>query len=678
MKLYISKNGCDTNPGTADAPLASVIGARDRIRSIKETGISEPITVVIGSGEYTTPAIVLDERDSGTASAPITYEAEGAVILNGGVTLNPALFTALTDEEKARLHGDAGERVVRCDLTKLGLTRADWGEMCVTGSHNTGSRYDGAVLSPMWCELFVNDIRQTIARYPNEEFLYTTEPIREGNGLESPGSVKKMTHAEWVKVRNPLSDIYGIDSDTAKRAASWKTLDQVWMFGYPVYNWADMSSPVVRIDAEKCEMETQMVSMFGMKPHAPYYFYNVFEELDAPGEWYLDREKGLLYLYPAADLSTAVIHLSIISESVFTAKNVSHLTLRGITFTGTRADAVTLSGNHLTVETCCVKNVAGCAFSANGTQITIRGCDIHHTGKGGIEIHGGDRTTLTSSENVVENNHIHNTAEIFKTYTPGVNMQGVGIVCRKNTIHDIPHMAIGFFSCNDCIMEYNEIYHCCQFADDSGAIYSGRDYTVQGNVIRCNYFHDMKSDADNHIGIFGVYCDDNLGGCEITQNIFERCQSAMLLHGGHDMIFRGNVIVDACPKSVYSVRFHGYGYWDTLLEGGSHMQTLQNIPWQSETWQKAYPHLAEYLTWDPETEGRFPHFGDLSGNVIINHKPFDCNFPWDDGRFGNRIENNTILDVRPDCPTEELVSSVLPETVPGFDAIPFAEIGCGM
>ena len=677
MKLYISVNGCDTNPGTADAPLASVIGARDKIRSVKETGITEPITVVIGPGEYNTPAIVFDDRDSGTASCPITYEADGEVILNGGVTLASDLFVPLTDEEKARLHGDAKERVVRCDLTKLGLTRADWGEMCVTGSHNTGSRYDGAVLSPMWCELFVNDVRQTVARYPNRDFLYSTEPIREGRGLESPGSVKKMTMQEWAQVRNPLSDIYGIDADTAKRAAAWKTLDEVWMFGYPVYNWADMSSPVVRIDAETCEMETQMVSMFGMKPHAPYYFYNVFEELDAPGEWYLDRASGWLYLYPPAELSASTVNLSILSESVLTADGVSHLHLRGITFTGTRADAVTLIGDHLSVENCCVKNVAGYAYRASGTHITIRGCEIHHTGKGGIEISGGDRASLTSSENVVEYNHIHDTAEIFKTYTPGVNMQGVGIVCRNNTIHDIPHMAIGFFTCNDCVMEYNEIYNCCQFADDSGAIYSGRDYSVQGNVIRRNYFHDMKSDAENHIGIFGVYCDDNLGGCEITQNIFERCQSAMLLHGGHDMIFRGNVIADACPKSVYSVRFHGYGYWDDLLPGGLHDQALRRVPWQSEVWQKAYPHLSDYLTWDAETEGRYPHFGDLSGNVIINHKPFDCNFPWDDVRFGNRMENNTFLEARPAGSTEALVTEILPKTVPGFEAIPFAKIGCG-
>lgn len=674
-EFYVSRQGCDKNPGTKDKPFASVERARDAVRALIAQGLTAPVNVHVAAGEYTVRQFSLDARDSGTESCPITYAADGEVILNGGVILPSEGFEALTDEEKSRLHGDAVDRVVRYDLKKHGLTRGDWGEMCVTGSHHTGARYDGAVLSPMWCELFVNDRRQTVARYPNEDFLYTTEPVREGRGLESPGSVKKMTREEWAKLRNPLSDIYGIDADTAKRAAAWKTLDEVWMFGYPVYNWADMSSPVVRIDAEKCEMETQMVSMFGMKPHAPYYFYNVFEELDAPGEWYLDRAAGWLYLYPDADLTTADINLSILSESVLCADGVSYLTLRGFTFTGTRADAVTLAGNHLTVEDCCVKNVAGCAFHLSGNSLAVRGCEIHHTGKGGIDISGGDRNTLTSSENIVENNHIHDTAEIFKTYTPGVNMHGVGIVCRNNTIHDIPHMAIGFFGCNDCVMEYNEIYNCCRFADDSGAIYSGRDYTVQGNKIHRNYFHDMMSDADGHIGIFGVYCDDNLGGCEITQNIFERCQSALLLHGGHDMIFRGNVILESCPKSVYSVRYHGYGYWDTLLEGGEHDQVHKLVPWQSEVWRRAYPHLAEYMTWDAETEGRYPHYGDLSGNVIINHKPFDYSFQWDDVRFKNRIENNTFLDESPEADLKTLVGVTLPQMIDDFAPIPLDKIG---
>ena len=304
MHYYVAVNGNDANPGTKDAPFATFERARDAVREEIRKGLTEPVTVTLSEGIYYTGNIVLTEEDSGTEAFPIVYEAEGNVVLNGGMTLRAEMFEPLTEEEKSRLHGDAKEKVVRADLKKLGLCRRDWGEMCVTGSHHTGDRYDGAVLSPMWCELFVNDVRQTVARYPNEGFLYTEEPICEGEGRESTvtGSIRyRYTPEEWENIRNPLSDIYRLDSDTAKRAASWKTLDDVWMFGYPAWNWADMSTPVVGIDEKTCAMETGMVSLYGMKKGAPYYFYNVFEELDAPGEWYLDRNSGFLYLYPSQE-----------------------------------------------------------------------------------------------------------------------------------------------------------------------------------------------------------------------------------------------------------------------------------------------------------------------------------------------------------------------------------------
>ncbi len=677
MIYYVSKNGCDHNEGTKTAPFASLSRARDAVREKIRGELTEPITVRVTAGEYAVRHLVFDARDSGIVSCPVTYEAEGEVVLNGGMTLPADFFEPLTEEERARLHGEARDRVVRIDLRKLGLCREDYGEMCVTGSHHTGEHYDGVVLSPLWCELFVNDIRQTIARYPNEGFLYTKEPIREGDGLESSITGKivyRYTLDEWAKKRNPTSDVYQLDAKTAKRAASWKTLHDVWFYGYPRWNWADMSTPIVRIDAENGAMETKLVSRYGMKPNAPYYFYNVFEELDAPGEWYLDRDTGILYLYPAVDLANAKITLSLLTESVMALENVSHLTLCGFTFTGTRADALTLSGEHLTVRRCTVKNVAGNAMVVHGNHIRIHDCEIHHVGRGGVITSGGDRNTLTPSHIVVENNHVHHYAEIYRTYQPAVALCGVGIVCRHNRIHDSSHMAIAFEG-NEHVMEYNEIHDVCKTADDSSAIYSGRDYTTQGNVVRRNYFHDLKSDASREVGVFAVYCDDNLGKCTITQNIFVRCQSALLLHGGHNMTFTGNVILDACPKSKESVNFSRYHYWDDLLPEGLHMKRLQAVAWQSEIWKKAYPQIEKYLSWDPETEQRFPHYADISGNVIINHKPMHINFAWEDARFGNRVENNVFLDVCPENDLARLCEEVLPTLVLDFAPIPFEKIG---
>ena len=674
---YVAVNGNDADTGTKDAPFATLERARDAIREQIQKGLTEPITVKINEGLYYTGNIVLTEQDSGTEAFPIVYEGEGNVILNGGMMLCADMFEALTGAERARLHGDAAEKTVRADLKKLGLCRRDWGEMCVTGSHHTGDRYDGAVLSPLWCELFVNDVRQTIARYPNEGFLYTEAPIREGEGKESTitGSIKyRYTPEEWENVRNPLSDIYRLDPDTAKRAAAWKTLKGVWMFGYPAWNWADMSTPVVNIDAETCEMETKMVSLYGMKTGAPYYFYNVFEELDAPGEWYLDRDTGFLYLYPSAPLEDSAVMLSLSTESILTLKDVSYVTLRGITFTGTRADALTFSGDHLTVEDCVVKNVGGYAMVIQGDHHLVCGSEICHVGQGGVKICGGDRATLTPSGNIVENNHIHHFAEIFKNYRPAVQLDGVGNICRHNLIHDSTHMAIGF-SGNEHLIEYNEIYAVCKTSDDASAVYSGRDYSTQGTVIRWNYFHDIKSSAKKNVGIFAVYCDDNLGKCTIVQNVFVRCQSALLLHGGHNMTFVGNLIMDAPENARSALTFHKYHCWWDLLGDSLHAQRLRQVPWQSEIWKKAYPQIEKYLSWDIETEQRFPHYANISGNVIIRHKEIEINFDWEDPLFENKMENNITLKETPVCDLVRLCEAWLPNEIDGFEPIPFSEIG---
>ena len=677
MLYYVATNGNDKNAGTKDAPFATIERARDEIRGKIRAGLTETVTVKILSGVYKVGSIEFDERDSGTEKFPVIYEAEEDVTLNGGVRLSAEMFEPLTEQERLRLSAEARTHVVRANLRRLGLSRSDWGEMCVTGSHNTGDRYDGAVLSPIWCELFVNDVRQTVARYPNEGFLYTGDPIREGDGLESKVTGKviyRYTLEQWAQKRNPVADIFGIDDATAKRAASWKTLQDVWMFGYPAWNWAGMSTPIASISAKDCSMETKMVSRYGIKSHVPFYFYNVFEELDSPGEWYLDRESGWLYLYPPCDLSCAVIDLSILSDSILTVKNASYITFKGLTFTATRGDALTLSGHHLSLENCEIKNVAGNAAVINGDHIHVSGCVMHHLGRGGVIINGGDRAKLIPSGNVLEDNHIHHISEIFTTYQPAFSLDGVGNLCRHNRIHDSTHMAI-YFMGNDHIIEYNEIYDVCRTADDSSSIYSGRDYTTQGTVIRFNYFHDIKSIEKNDVGIFAVYCDDCLGKCTVEHNIFERCQSALLLHGGHNMSFRGNVIVDACEKSRNSINFSKYYYPEDLEGDGIHVQRLALVPWQSEAWKKAYPQIGQYLSWDAKTEQAYPHFGDISGNVIINHAPFEINFPWYEVHFANKIENNVFLKDRPVGTTAYLCAELLPERIEGFEPILIEKIG---
>ena len=322
--FYVSTKGNDANNGKKDAPFLTIERAVEAVRNTDKTE-KNGITVCIEGGEYHVSSLAFTKEDSGTASCPVTYRAYGGeVILNGGVTLSPDDFSPVTDypQLSERLTAEARENTVVADLTKppYSLTPDDWGKIYAIGSYNTAGSYDGDYAGPLYCELFVNDKRQTIARYPDNEFLYTEEVVSTGLGKESDGALTEVEN--WSEIRNPEPDVYRVNSELADRIAGWKNLDEVWMFGYWKYDWADASSPVGSFDRETGNISPAVVSLYGTKTRAPYYFFNVLEELTAQGEWYLDRENGLLCLWKPDNFESAVIDLSLSLEPVINAEAI--------------------------------------------------------------------------------------------------------------------------------------------------------------------------------------------------------------------------------------------------------------------------------------------------------------------------------------------------------------------
>ncbi|HID23277.1 MAG TPA: hypothetical protein EYP14_12860, partial [Planctomycetaceae bacterium] len=94
--LYVAPGGNDAwsgrlaepNAARTDGPLASLAGARDAIRRLKKrSGLNQPIHVLFAGGTYfITQPVVFTPEDSGTAEAPIVYQAaEGAEpVFHGG------------------------------------------------------------------------------------------------------------------------------------------------------------------------------------------------------------------------------------------------------------------------------------------------------------------------------------------------------------------------------------------------------------------------------------------------------------------------------------------------------------------------------------------------------------------------------------------------------------------
>lgn len=688
--FYVSKNGSDTNDGSKDAPFLTIEKAIEAVRNTDKTG-KDGISVCVAEGEYRVSSIVFTKEDSGTKECPVTYYADGEVILNGGATLSPGDFISVKEypEIAKRLSDEAKEKVLVLDLTKApySLSADDWGKIFAIGSYNTAGKYDGDYTGPLYCELFVNDKRQTLARYPDEGFLHTEKVLLTGKGYESDGATTKVEN--WDEIRNPESDIYEISPELAQRIGGWEALDDVWMMGYWKYDWADASTPIGEFSEENRTLSPKFVSLYGTKTDAPYYFFNVLEELTAEGEWYLDRERGLLCLYTGEGFSEAQIDISLSLNSVIKA-DADYITLDGFTIKGTRGDAVVMTGNGNTVQNCLIKNVAGHALCMNGYENLACNNEITRTGKGGIYLDGGDRETLTPGNNRAENNYIHDWSEIYLTYQPAVTLSGVGNICAHNEMVNSPHEAITW-SGNNHIIEYNLIHDVCLLSDDAGAIYSGRRWDWYGTVIRYNAIYNLGSDGHTPDGI---YLDDALSGHEVYGNLLVNIPKLGIhLGGGRDLEVWGNIIINAGehPISYDSRAREGAlenGWFNhSSRKDGDMWQNLYSSPWQSDVWQEAYPQYKNYIEdFERSEEAGFvpnPGNSNVRDNLIFDKAKSIGNISEAAERFSN-ISGNAVYSlgkadsIFTDAENGDYTIAdfeALKEILTGFEEIPLDEIG---
>ena len=591
--VYVSPDGDDGNDGSFAHPFRTPERARDAVRALDKTG-RDGVTVALLAGDYRVNGLTFTAADGGTEECPVTWRAygDGAVTFNGGTSLLPSDFTPVTDAAAlSRLHGDAKDKVLAADLSALGLTQEDYGKIYAIGTYTTAAMYSGGYTGPIYSELFVNDSRCQLARYPDEGFLYTGEVTAVNGGrFLADGSA----NPAWGAEPDPMGETFRVDEALAERIAGWQTFDDVWMMGFWKYDWADGSTPIGGFSAASRELTMRFASFYGAKENAPYWFFNVFEELDSPGEWYLDRATGKLYLYPPEDFDTAAVDMSLSTAPIVTANGVSYLTFENITMKGTRGNAMQLSGDHITVRGCTVKNVAGAAITVSGSDNLVTDCEITRTGRGGVSLSGGDAATLTPGNNRAVNNLIHDWSEIYRTYQAGVSLYGVGNVCEHNEFYNSPHEAVTYGG-NDHRIAYNRIGRVCLTSSDAGAIYAGRSWVSYGNEILYNCIYDLGSGDYTPCGI---YMDDALSGQKIYGNLLVNIPGyALHLGGGRDLDVRNNIIISGGQRGVsYDQRAYDgvYGGWFAEHSGpdGNMWADLRNSPWQTDVWRQAYPALA--------------------------------------------------------------------------------------
>lgn len=604
VTFFVAPNGNDSNSGQKSKPFKTLEAARNAIRSLKSnSGLPEGgVRVYLREGEYPLKqSFQLGSEDSGEIDKPIVYAAypgEKVQIL-GGVALPGNMFQMVTNTEvQSRLQEAVRDDVVQINLKELGIT--DYGAIRQGG---TGPFEN--IVNP---ELFFNGESMKLSRYPNNGYLLTGDIVVKGGNPRGDGPAPDKTKmAEEFKKGHTFKY-------TDPRPNQWVDTGDIWMFGYFYWDWADGNLNISKIDKDKQEISTKTASYYGIRSNQRYYYYNILEEIDQPGEWYLDRSTGILYFYPPSDVNQADIKLSTMEDPLFLLDGASHITLDNLELGYTRGTAVMIKGgDYNKVAGSTIKETGGFGVTIEGGKYNgVLSSDIYETGIGGISLAGGDRQTLTPGNNYVRNNDIHSFSRIKATYSPAVALQGVGNIVSNNRIHDAPHYAIAI-SGNNHLIEYNEIYNVLTETGDSGAIYMGRDWSQQGNIIRYNYLHDLHNDvAKDQVAI---YLDDMASGTHVYGNLIVDVYRPILVGGGRDNNIQENVILHGTRSAVYiDNRAMGWAA-KTAKPGGLMYQSLQAMPYQQPPWSDQYPHLVHYL----EDEPAIPKYNVVTDNVIYDN-----------------------------------------------------------
>lgn len=598
--FHVAPDGNDTNPGTHAQPFATLERARDAIRAARKDGVLPKggATVWIRGGDYIlNQPLELGAADSGTADAPIVYRAQAGelVRLIGGRVVTG--WKPVTDQAVlARMDAAARDKVVQADLRSQGITQfaplkagPDWSD------------------SEPGMELFFAGKPATLARWPNGGFTKIADfPSGATPYRNSRGAV-------------PDSSAEGRFVYEGDRPARWAAEKDVFLHGFWNFDWADQRLHVAKIDVAKREitLDPKPVHDYGFVKGKSYYAYNLLPELDEPGEWYLERDRGILYFWPPSDVGAGKPTVSVVPTLVV-LRDVSHLTLRGLTFEMCQETAIKINGgSDVTVAASVVRNTGGYAIDvASGKHHRVIGCDLYDLGDGGVILCGGDRAELIPAGHVVENCHIHHYSRWNPILKPGVILGRMGLGSARIPdvgsrvahclIDNAPHLGVWALG-NDHVVEYNEFHSLVYQSNDAEAFGYGFDFTYQNNVFRYNYVHDL-SGLDGH-GCKGVRIDDHSGGLLCFGNIFERVQpepgrGAVVLHGGRDSVVDNNLFVD-CERAVAITEC-------PLPLREMFLATLKTVPYTQSPWKERYPHLVNIL----EDEPGLPKNNQILRNVV--------------------------------------------------------------
>ncbi|OGV71995.1 MAG: hypothetical protein A3K19_22125 [Lentisphaerae bacterium RIFOXYB12_FULL_65_16] len=575
--FYVATNGNDQwsgrlatpNADRTDGPFATLGKARDAVRQVVKAdgGLNRDLTVLVRGGIYRLIAPVeFGVDDSGTAEHAITFAALPGErpILSGG-----APVTGWTP----------------------------WKGDIVRSVSPSGKGVN---------QLFCDGQAMIRARYPN---LDPADPITKG----------------WLYMRDVPGTDRGSRAPLARQGfiyqpgdiPEWKDLTGAEV---SAYSWTDYThdvSPLASIDRDKQQVNLTRQGSLAFKPRNRYFFQNLLEELDQPGEYYSSPKTSELYLWPRnpGDLDKVTVP---VASALLEVKGdgaagrwIRNLHFRGITFMETLGSACVLSG----IARCSITDSLFTNIGGTGIDITLdaednllAGNELGYIGLDAISFNGyppGGKDACT--RNVVRNNHIHHCGRVLKAVT-GIRFNNAShTIVENNLIHDMSFSGIAwgggamlkyytesgkqpwafpsnkingievtreniksFIQGRDNLVQKNHVYNCCLEVSDGGAINSwapGVNNTVRNNLVHDVVGFSATGPDKPHFLAMGIYLDDESDESVVEGNVVYRVSNyGILIHNAIGNTVRNNAVAD-CGNALITFVNETKRPGDNLVEG---------------------------------------------------------------------------------------------------------------
>ena len=593
ITIYVAPEGSDLDgSGECSKPFASLARAFKRIEA--ESSPTKRFCVKMKPGKY---FVDQTARLKNARNVLICKEQEGSVELNGGRKITN--FQRLSDRADvakvaSRFQDAARDKIFVADLSALGFKNL--GRLGHRGYGPTLERTPTPAL-------YSNGKLQTLARWPNEgearlKFGEKTEPTRE---RADDGS--KLSEGSTFRYDFDRPNDWNLSGDGSQ--------DDVWAFGLYEWEWAANLRKVLAIDRDKKQITFDYPTGSG---RYDYYFVNVLEELDAPGEYFVDRKSGLLYYYPLEGIETV---------EELNAQNVEFDEFEGVFVVLDSSENVVLQGLNLRCGrgvAITMNNCDACYFTEGRIEqigvdaVTVckgKYCGVLHSllrelGGGGVAFYdAGDRKTLEPSFHILHDCYISGFDLIDRVYSPALKAYGCGVVATNNLICNSPHHGVQTDG-NDMYFARNEIHSVVyEYSDQSGIdVYC--DPSFRGIVIEKNLWRHIGS-SFALCGQAGVRLDDSISGVVMLDNIFYRSSGGMFggiqIHGGKDNLCRRNVFVDC--KQAFSFS-----------------------PWQNDRYDKFVKEKYSENVENPKYLETYPFFNEIfqhtNRNYVIDNDAINC------------------------------------------------------